>query len=380
MSLCIVKLNIGNLPTGRIVHKNTKKNGDFTMLRILKIAGAFVGVIVGAGFASGQEVLQYFTSFGYKGTIAAVLSTALFAYLGMVLTNIGSKLKAESHKTAIYKISGRYLGVIVDVIIIFTLFGVGVVMIAGAGSTLNQQFGLPVFIGSLVMTVLVALAMMMKVDKVIGVIASITPFLLIFIIIISVYSLSTMDASFATLNPVAESQDKSFPNWFVSAINYVSFNIAVGAGMALVTGGSEKSPRIAGIGGLLGGLAIGIMIILSHLAIFAEIETVASYDLPLLKIVEDISPILAVFMAIVLFGMVFNTALGMFYGFVARFFEMETRKAHIATIITLAIGFVLSFVGFTTLVAKFYSLIGYLGLFLIVALIYAPYKLKREGK
>ena len=350
------------------------------MLRILKIAGAFVGVIVGAGFASGQEVLQYFTSFGYKGTLAAVLATALFAYLGMVLTSIGSKLKAESHKTAIYKISGRYLGVIVDAIIILTLFGVGVVMIAGAGSTLNQQFGLPVFMGSLVMTVLVALAMMMKVDKVIGVIASITPFLLIFIIIISVYSLSTMDTSFAALNPIAESQEKSFPNWLVSAINYVSFNIAVGAGMALVTGGSEKNPRIAGIGGLIGGLAIGVMIILSHLAIFAEIETVTSYDLPLLKIVEDISPVLAVFMAIVLFGMVFNTALGMFYGFVARFFEMETKKAHIATIITLVIGFVLSFVGFTTLVAKFYSLIGYLGLFLIVALIYAPFKLKREMK
>ncbi|EMR05400.1 putative membrane protein [Bhargavaea cecembensis DSE10] len=350
------------------------------MFRVLKIAGAFVGVIVGAGFASGQEVLQYFTSFGLKGTFAAILATALFAYLGMVLANIGSRLKAQSHKSAIYEISGRYLGVIVDAIIIFTLFGVGVVMIAGAGSTVNQQFGLPVFVGSLLMTVLVTLAMMLKVDKVIGVIASITPFLLIFIGIISVYSLSTMDASFAALDPVTDSLEKSFPNWFISAVNYVSFNIAVGAGMALLTGGAEKNPRLAGIGGLLGGLAIGIMIIFSHLAIFAQIETVASYDLPLLKMVEDISPILAVLMAIVLFGMIFNTALGMFYGFVARFFEMDTKKARIATVITLAIGFVLSFVGFTTLVSKFYSLIGYLGLFLILALVYAPIKLKREGK
>src|SRR5690606_33829294 len=154
------------------------------MFRILKIAGAFVGVIVGAGFASGQEVLQYFTSFGIEGIFGAVLATSLFAYLGMVLANIGSRLKAQSHKSAIYEISGRYLGVIVDAIIIFTLFGVGVVMIAGAGSTVNQQFGLPVFVGSLIMTVLVTLAMMLKVDKVIGVIASITPFLLIFIGII----------------------------------------------------------------------------------------------------------------------------------------------------------------------------------------------------
>src|SRR5690606_36446991 len=142
------------------------------MLRILKIAGAFVGVIVGAGFASGQEVLQYFTSFGLDGIFGAVLATALFAYLGMVLANIGSRLKATSHKKAIYEISGRYLGIIVDAIIIFTLFAVGVVMIAGAGSTVNQQFGLPVFAGSLIMAILATLAMMLKVDKVIGVIAS----------------------------------------------------------------------------------------------------------------------------------------------------------------------------------------------------------------
>ncbi|MEI3611826.1 YkvI family membrane protein [Pseudogracilibacillus sp. SO30301A] len=350
------------------------------MLRVLKIGFAFIGVIVGAGFASGQEILQYFTSFGYKGTFAAIVATALFAYLGMVLANIGSRLQADSHKSAIYEISGRYLGVIVDAIIVFTLFGVGVVMIAGAGSTVNQQFGLPVFVGSLIMTVIVALSMMLKVDKVVAVIASITPFLLLFIVIISIYSFGTMDASFAELKPIAESQPKSFPNWFVSAINYVSFNIAVGAGMALITGGAEKDSRIAGIGGLVGGLGIGLMIILAHLAIFSKIDVVAAFDLPLLKIVDDISPVLAIFFAIIIFGMIFNTALGMFYGFVARFFEMDTKKAYIATVITLVIGFILSFVGFTTLVAKFYSTIGYLGLFLIFALIYAPFKLKRAGK
>lgn len=37
------------------------------MWNILKIASAFIGIIVGAGFASGQEVLQYFTSFGHWG-------------------------------------------------------------------------------------------------------------------------------------------------------------------------------------------------------------------------------------------------------------------------------------------------------------------------
>ncbi|MFD2132755.1 hypothetical protein ACFSKI_16235 [Pseudogracilibacillus auburnensis] len=350
------------------------------MFRILKIGSAFIGIIVGAGFASGQEILQYFTSFGHLGTLAAIVSTALFAYLGMTLTKVGSRLQTNSHKNAIYEISGRFLGIIVDAIIVFTLFGVGVVMIAGAGSTLNQQFGLAPFVGSLILVVLLILTMMLKVDKVVAVIGSITPFLILALIIISVYSLFTMDASFNELNPIAQQQESSMPNWFISAINYVSFNIAVGAGMAIVMGGAEKDEKIASLGGLVGGLGIGVLIILAHLAIFSKVDVVAAYDLPLLKIVEEISPVLGIFMSLVLFGMIFNTAVSMFYAFVARFFEMGTKKAYLATVVTLVVGFIASFVGFTTLVSKFYSTIGYLGLFLIFALIYAPFKLAKNAK
>lgn len=189
------------------------------MKRILKIGSAFIGVIIGAGFASGQEVLQYFTSFGHFGTLAAIIATALFAYLGMTLTKLGSQMRTTSHKEVIYKISGRYLGVVVDYVIIFTLFSVGVVMIAGAGSILHQQFGLPPFIGSLLMSILIILTVMMNVQSVIAVIGSITPFLLIAIILISLYSLLTMEMSFAELHLIAQEQDSALPHWFISAVN-----------------------------------------------------------------------------------------------------------------------------------------------------------------
>lgn len=348
------------------------------MFRILKIGSAFIGIIVGAGFASGQEILQYFTSFGHLGTIAAILCTALFAYMGMTLTQLGSKMQTVNHKDAIYKISGRYLGVIVDAIIVFTLFGVGVVMIAGAGSIGNQQFGLPSYIGSVLLIILVIFTMMLDVEKVVGVIGSITPFLVIAVIGISIYSLLTMDLSFNELNPIAQNHETTLPNWFISAINYVSFNVAVGAAMSLVMGGAEKNERIAALGGLVGGLMLGILIILSHLAIFSKIDVVAAYEMPTLKIVNDISPILAILMSLILFGMIFNTGVSMFYAFVARFFDMNSKSSNVAIIGVCVIGFVLSFVGFTELVAFFYNLIGYLGLFLMAALIYAPFKLAKE--
>ncbi|MFC5588031.1 hypothetical protein ACFPRA_03880 [Sporosarcina soli] len=349
------------------------------MGKILKMGSAFIGIIVGAGFASGQEILQYFTSFGMLGIAGAIVSTALFAYLGMTLTRIGSRMRTISHKEAIYKISGRYLGIIVDYVIIFTLFGVGVVMLAGAGSNLNQQFGVPSYIGSLLMVVLVFLTVLLNVDKVVGVIGSITPFLIVAVVLVSIYCLATLDTTFAILNPIAQDVKTTLPNWFVSSVNYVSFNIATGASMSLVMGGVEKDEKIAKWGGFVGGLGLGILILLSHLAIFSKIESVGTAELPMLAIINDISPYLAVLMAFVLYGMIFNTAVGMFYAFGARFIPIGTKGFKVFVFFTLVIGYALSFLGFTKLVAYFYPLIGYLGLFLVAALIVASFRMPKKA-
>ncbi|WP_075618719.1 YkvI family membrane protein [Paenisporosarcina indica] len=348
------------------------------MKKSLQMGSAFIGIIVGAGFASGQEILQYFTSFGYMGLIAALISTVLFAYLGMNLTRLGSRMQTTSHKEVVYKMSGKYVGRIVDYIIIFTLFGVGVVMIAGAGSIFSQQFGLSSALGSTVMAVIVILTIMLNVQKVIAIIGGVTPFLIITVVFVSIYCLLTMDLSFAELNPIAKEQPTTLPNWFVSAINYVSFNIAVGASMSIVMGGTEKDEKIAARGGLIGGLGLGILIILSHLAIFSKIDTVAGFEMPMLKIVDDISPILGFFMSIILFGMIYNTAVSMLFSFSARFVPMGTTKFRVFVIITGVTAYVASFVGFTKLVTMFYPVVGYLGLFLVGAIIYASFK--KDGK
>jgi len=348
------------------------------MGNILRIGSAFIGVIVGAGFASGQEILQYFTSFGIPGIFAAIIATVLFAYIGMILVWLGSHTQTASHKDVIYRISGRYLGTVIDFILLFTLFGVGVVMIAGAGSNLSQQFGLPYFIGTTLMTVLVILTGFLKVDRVVSIIGSITPVLIIFVIFVAIYSFVTMDGTFASLNEVAQSIPTTLPNWFISSVNYVSFNVAVGASMAIVMGGAEKNPKTAAWGGLVGGLVLGIMIMLIHLALFSKIQEVGTLDMPMLGIVSNVSPILGTVMALVIFGMIYNTAIGMFFAFAARFAESGTNKFKTIIIVTMIVGYLASYVGFTDLISYFYPLIGYLGLFLTIALVFAPIIIKKQ--
>lgn len=51
----------------------------------VKVALSFVGLIVGAGFATGQKMIQqYFTSFGAVGIWGAVISGLLVAAAGSV--------------------------------------------------------------------------------------------------------------------------------------------------------------------------------------------------------------------------------------------------------------------------------------------------------
>src|SRR5699024_11369084 len=112
---------------------------------------------------------------------------------------------------------------------------------------------------------------MLNVKKVIAIIGSITPFLVLSVIIIGVYSLFTMDLSFAELEPIAKQQESTLPHWFISAVNYVSFNTAVGAAIALVMARPEKNEKEATIGGFVGGVGLVVIIILSHLVIFCNV-------------------------------------------------------------------------------------------------------------
>lgn len=41
----------------------------------LRVALVYVGIIVGAGLSSGQDLMQYFVCFGYAGMIGVVVLT-----------------------------------------------------------------------------------------------------------------------------------------------------------------------------------------------------------------------------------------------------------------------------------------------------------------
>lgn len=341
------------------------------MKKSLQIGGAFVGLIVGAGFASGQEIMQYFTSFGLMGIVGAIIATAAFAFLGMTLAQLGTDLQTTSHKEVIYHIGGRYIGVILDVLITFFLFGVAVVMFAGAGSTFNQVFGVDPMVGSIIMVAATIITLLLNVKNIINIIAVVTPYLMGIIFVILIYSIFTMDISMTQADELAKEQASAASNWFMGAILYVSYNLAAGAAMLIVMGGTVKDRKVAGLGGMFGGLMLGALIILINVAMFVKMDVVSGVDMPTLELANQIHPAVGFLMSIALLGMMYNTAVGMFYAFTVRFVAPEHKNFKPSLIVIGLVGFAASLFGFTTLVGKVYSTMGYLGFALIIAIIIA---------
>ena len=75
---------------------------------------AFIGVVVGAGFASGQEAMQFFVAFGKWGLWGIALAAGLMMITGVSILQLGSYFQAEEH-TAVYdKVASPFTAKILD--------------------------------------------------------------------------------------------------------------------------------------------------------------------------------------------------------------------------------------------------------------------------
>lgn len=342
------------------------------MRHAVRIALAFVGLLVGAGFASGQETIQYFLTYGTWGIVGAILAGILIVIAGAVLFQLGSYFLAENHNAVFQNVTHPVVSKVLDVSTMITLFCIGFVMIAGGGSNLEQQFGLPVWVGAGIMTLLLIVSGFLDVDKLTNVISAITPFLVLSVLGAFVLTILNMEgANIGELNELAmQNQAASgvFNNWFVSAVNYAALCVITGVSMILVVAGSNLNPRRAGTGGLVGGMLFSVLLIILVFVLFFNMEDVFGADMPLLMVFDGIHPAVGFVVAIVIYLMIYNTAVGMFYGMSRRITATNPARFRLVYIGVVLVGFALSFVGFADLVSWVFPVLGYLGMFLVAVL------------
>ena len=341
------------------------------MGKTFKVALALVGLTVGAGFASGQEVIQYFLSFGYWGIVGAAIAGITIAVFSGWVYQLGSYNLADDHSAVFKSVSRPWIAKYMDITTMFTLFCIGFVMVAGAGANLEQQFGLPTWVGSAIMVVLLLLSGLLDVDKLTSVISFITPLLIICLLAAFVITLTDMPDNVGQINEIAQTNPHAsgtFDNWLITALNYATLVMIMDTSMMLVFAGSHMNPAQAGKGGLLGGIMFAVLLLILTFVLFMNMEHVMGSDLPLLKVFDNMHPTVGVFVSIVIYLMIYNTAVGLFYALSRRLSHDKPGKFRPYYAVVVLIGFALSFIGFADLVGWVYPVLGYLGLVLAIVM------------
>ena len=336
--------------------------------KYLSVAFAYVGVIVGAGLASGQDLLQYFLAFGAKGLIGIVALGVLNVIFGVVALQLGSYFRSDNHDEVFERITHPVLRPVIDVVLIFSAFTMGFVMLAGAGANLQQQFGVPTWAGSLLCALLVILTAFLDFDRIMNVIGVFTPIIMIAIVVLAIYSLVTPHAGIAELNAAARNVTPALPNLWLATINYFALCVVGGIAMAFVLGGSILRIGEARRAGRIGGLLIALVLGADALALYLNVDRIWDVNVPALEIARSIHPLFAFGYTLVIFALIYNTAFSLFYSTARRFSGGSTSRMRLVLIGVVAAGYAASFMGFKKLIGVMYPVIGWLGVVLLIIL------------
>jgi len=349
-----------------------KKEGVST----LKVAAAYIGTIVGAGFATGQEILQFFLNFGVSGIAGIIMTTIMFIVFGYIIMDLGKRLNAHSHLEIIKYSGGRFLGLIIDLIITFFLFGALTAMIAGTGALFEEQFNIPSILGNIFMCVITALTVMRGTNGVINSISFVVPFLLITVAGTSIYAI--ISTPYLLQSGQAVGQSGLMNNWLLSAILYVSYNTIISIAVLGPLGVKAKNHRTIRNGAILGGLGLGLGSMMIFLALSSDISDIRNLEIPMIYIAGRISPLVQIIYAVVLIAEVYTTAVGALFGFTSRLtnIEKEPHQARYIIIISTIVALIASQFGFSNLVKYLYPLVGYGGILLLGCLLYVRFKRK----
>ncbi|WP_323703988.1 hypothetical protein [Mammaliicoccus sp. Dog046] len=342
-----------------------------------KIGFAYVGVVVGAGFSTGQEVMKFFTHYGLYGYLGVLISGIMLAFFGRQVAKIGTALDADDHSSTIQYLFGKW-GIIVDYVLIFFLFGISVTMIAGAGSAFQESFGVPTWLGALIMCVVIYVTLLLDFDKIVKALGVVTPFLIAVILIIAGYFFLNGSIGISEINNTVE--EPSLFWGIAQGFIYGGLAFSVGFSTLIAIGGDADKRKVSGLGGVIGGVIYLVLLALINSGLLAEYPSIKNIEIPTLALAREISPIIGLALSVIMLMVMYNTILGLMYSFTARFTTPFSKKYIVLLTIVMLLAYALSFVGFSALIDKLYPAMGVVGLLICIAIVVKYISRKKDNK
>jgi uncharacterized membrane protein YkvI len=334
---------------------------------VFKVAFCYIGAIVGAGFTSGQELMQFFVSLEGKKVPALIIVAVLFAVYGWITLSLSQLYQSSDYGSFLKRLLGIRAAGLFDLMIgIFLFSGLGI-MLSAAGAVFDEHLGLPFNWGVFLLGLGVAAVLFANVQGVLWLNTVLMPakFLLVIlvsglIIFTSPYTPIIPDAAVLSMEPITHS-------WVLAGVLYVSYNLILGLTILVSLAGPNFGPNL-NMAGIWGGLGLGIFAGVIVGALASNWPQIAGYQVPMLYLAGQIHPGVKLLYTLVLGMGILTTAVACAYTLTLRLARTLKIPYFPMLLVILVLAAPLAQLGFGQLVRLIYPVFGYVGLVLLVGL------------
>ncbi|HEX2952885.1 MAG TPA: hypothetical protein VHR47_02740 [Bacillota bacterium] len=330
------------------------------IFRTASVAMIFMGTVIGAGFASGQEISYFFTRHGIMGAWGVLISAVFLGVFGAKFMLWGRTYRAGSYRMLFSLATGPRLGGIGDLFVTIVLLVLAGVMVAGAGALIEEIGGLWI-VGVGITALLCIVVLNFRLSGIRGFNLLVIPLLIGTGVIVA-------GTSFF-LTPHLKSVE-AVKGWPFSALLYSGYNLLLALPVLVAVHQLEPDERILRWGGWIGGLGLGLTALLFHLALLRTPNGLFQSELPLFPILARWGGWARGIYAFVLWGELFTTYIANIYGLVQRWGEIRSPSYRWRLILVVIASILIGQFGFAPLIQKVYPIFGLFSLLLLVYLFF----------
>lgn len=339
--------------------------------RVLQIGFTYMGTVVGAGFATGQEILQFFTRYGQWAVLTIALATIFFIWLGAKMMLLAGDIDAKSYEDLNKALFGPKIGQLVSYFMLVVLLGVNAVMLAGAGTIFYENWNISYQIGLTVTLVSCYLMLRRGMTAILMVNSIVVPFMLLFTAIVLYDTFNSPGADRWITMPA---EDSMLRIWSAPLL-YTAFNLAMAQAVLVPLGAQLKDRTAIRWGSLFGGIGIGFMLLAGHIALSAHMPGIRQFEIPMGGIARQLGTAIQFIYIFLIFSEIFTTLIADIYGLALQLQQRVSIHRNTLLIIILVICYSLSQIGFGPLVKTLYPLFGMFSLGWLILMM-----LKKTGK
>ncbi len=334
----------------------------------LKISMTIVGTTIGAGFASGREIWEFFASYGEASHYSILLSILIFFLAAIIVLHISWKQKTKHYSELLEYIMGRHLARLFDWMILFYLLSTTVVMIAGSGATAQQWRGEGEFVwGSILMAVAVFIVLLFDIKGVLSMNTLLMPALILVLLVVCFQFLESQPMNQQIIN-----MGSGPPAW-PAAVSYAAFNVISLVAVLSTMGSQIEHPSEIWLAGAVSMLCLGTIAFLYNFSLLKIEHLMSQYEIPLFALVQDYSPAWIFLITCVLWFAIYTTAISNVHGLVLRLTDFFTCPRWLIAFVCLMFLTPLSQFGFARLVQVLYPLYGVINLIILACILLYPF-------